>query len=84
MKYQILVHPYLEPWRRGVVVIVNANRTEDRVFEPRRGVRFLGLYTLQYSSLKLYSHCYCLYACTYASEINVQNIFLKRLCSTKS
>jgi hypothetical protein len=30
-------------WRRGVVVIVSAYRTEDRGFESHQGVRFLGL-----------------------------------------
>jgi hypothetical protein len=35
------------PRRRGVVVIVSVNRTEDRGFKPRHGVRFLGLNTLQ-------------------------------------
>jgi hypothetical protein len=39
-----------KPWRRGVVVIVSANRTEDRGFEYRQEVRFLGLYKLQCSS----------------------------------
>jgi hypothetical protein len=35
------------PWRRGIVVIASAYRTEDPWFESRQGVRFLGLYTLQ-------------------------------------
>jgi hypothetical protein len=37
----------LLPWRRGIVVIASASRTEDPGFESRQGVRFLGLYTLQ-------------------------------------
>jgi hypothetical protein len=41
----------LRPWRLGVVVIISANKTEDRGFESRQGVRFLGLYTLQCCSL---------------------------------
>jgi hypothetical protein len=32
-------------WRCGVVVIVSANRTEDRGLESRQGLRLLGLYT---------------------------------------
>jgi hypothetical protein len=35
------------PWRRGVVVIVSANTTEDRGFESRLGVRFLGHYIFE-------------------------------------
>jgi hypothetical protein len=34
------------PCRRGVMVIVSANGTEDHWFESRKGVRFLGLKTL--------------------------------------
>jgi hypothetical protein len=33
--------------RRGVVVIVSASETEDRGFESRQGVRFLGLKIFQ-------------------------------------
>jgi hypothetical protein len=40
-------------WRRGIVVIAAAYRTEDRRFESRQGVRFLGLYTLQCCSQNL-------------------------------
>jgi hypothetical protein len=36
-----------EPWRRGIVVIASASRTEDPGFESCQGVRFLGLDTLQ-------------------------------------
>jgi hypothetical protein len=39
------------PGRRGVQVIVSANRTDDRGFESHQGVRFLGIYTLQCCSL---------------------------------
>jgi hypothetical protein len=35
------------PWRRGIVVIASASRTEDPGFESRQGVRFSGLYTFQ-------------------------------------
>jgi hypothetical protein len=35
------------PWRRGIVVIAAAYRTEDPGFEFHQGVRFLGVYTLQ-------------------------------------
>jgi hypothetical protein len=35
------------PWRSGIVVTAAAYRTEDTRFEPRQGVRFLGIYTLQ-------------------------------------
>jgi hypothetical protein len=34
-------------WRRGIVVIASAYRTEDLGLESRQGVRFLGLNTLQ-------------------------------------
>jgi hypothetical protein len=34
---------------------------EDRGFESRQGVRFLGLQTLQCCSLQLNLHCYCVY-----------------------
>jgi hypothetical protein len=34
-------------WRRGVVTIVSAKGIEVREFESRRGVLFLGVYTLQ-------------------------------------
>jgi hypothetical protein len=37
--------------RRGVVVIVSANGTEDRGLESRQGERLLGFYTLQFYSL---------------------------------
>jgi hypothetical protein len=36
-------------WRRGIVVIAFAYRTEDPVFKSRQGVRFLGIYTVQCS-----------------------------------
>jgi hypothetical protein len=36
----------LLPWRRGVVVIVSSNRTEDRGFKSRQGFKVVGLYTL--------------------------------------
>jgi hypothetical protein len=39
------------PFRRRVVGIVSANRAENRGFESRRDVSFLGLYTLQFYSL---------------------------------
>jgi hypothetical protein len=32
------------PWKRGVLVIFSANGTEDRGFESRLGVTFLGHY----------------------------------------
>jgi hypothetical protein len=52
------------PWQRGVctyiVAIVSATGTEDRGFEFRQGVRFLGLFTLQCCFLLLNSHCYCM------------------------
>jgi hypothetical protein len=35
------------PWRRGILVIPSAYRTEDPGFESQQGVRFLGIYTLQ-------------------------------------
>jgi hypothetical protein len=35
------------PCRRAIVAIASDYRTEDQGFEPRQGVRFLGLYTLQ-------------------------------------
>jgi hypothetical protein len=34
-------------WRRGIVVIECAYRTEDPGFESRQGVRYLGFYALQ-------------------------------------
>jgi hypothetical protein len=34
----------LGPWRRGIVVIESASRTEDTGFESRQYVMFLGLY----------------------------------------
>jgi hypothetical protein len=38
------------PWRRGIGSGQRvASRTEDPGFESRKGVRFLGLYTLQFS-----------------------------------
>jgi hypothetical protein len=36
------------PSRRRIVVIAFADRTEDPGFESRQGVRFLGIYTLQW------------------------------------
>jgi hypothetical protein len=48
------------PWRRrGILVIESASRPEDRGFESRRGVRFLGTYSLQCCFLKLKIHWYC-------------------------
>jgi hypothetical protein len=35
------------PWRRGIVVIASAYRTEDPGFESRQGVRFIGVFSLQ-------------------------------------
>jgi hypothetical protein len=34
-------------WRRGIVVIASAYRTEDPGFQSREGVRFLGINALQ-------------------------------------
>jgi hypothetical protein len=34
------IRSYDWPWRRGVVVIASASRTEDPVFESRQGARF--------------------------------------------
>jgi hypothetical protein len=31
---------HFKPWRRGIVVIASAYRTEDPGFESRQGVRF--------------------------------------------
>jgi hypothetical protein len=39
------------PLRRAVVIIVSANRTEDRGFKSLHGVRYLGRYALQCCSL---------------------------------
>jgi hypothetical protein len=47
-------------WRRGIVVIASANRTEDPGFESRQGVMFLGLYAyiaVLLSKLKMQCHC---------------------------
>jgi hypothetical protein len=55
------------------VVIVSANRADDRGFESRQGVRFLGL--CMYSamlSLQRNSHCYCV--CVFLSDKLVKNI----------
>jgi hypothetical protein len=52
-----------------IVVIVFAKETEDRGIESHQGVMLLGLCSLQCCSLKLNSHCYCLWW----SEINVKN-----------
>jgi hypothetical protein len=38
---------FFQPWRRGIVVIASAYKTEDPGFDSRHGVRFLGIYTLQ-------------------------------------
>jgi hypothetical protein len=47
--YTMLLHRFKKqnpgPWRRGIVVIASALRTEDPGFESRQGVRFLGGYT---------------------------------------
>jgi hypothetical protein len=43
IQFQFYHYP---PWRRGIVVIVSASRTEDPGFESRQGVRFLGLHAL--------------------------------------
>jgi hypothetical protein len=53
-----------------IVVIVSANGTEDRGFEVRiqAGYKVLRIFTLQFYSLSLYAHCYCLYW----SEISVK------------
>jgi hypothetical protein len=32
------------PWRRGIVVIASAYRTEDAGFKSRQGVRSFGIY----------------------------------------
>jgi hypothetical protein len=48
--------------RRGVVVIVSDNIPQDRGFESRHGVRFLGHYI--YDAMLvcvLHLHCYCVY-----------------------
>jgi hypothetical protein len=42
-----------------IVVIVSANITEDRGFESRQGVRFLGLYTLHCCNYQFSPHWYC-------------------------
>jgi hypothetical protein len=43
------------------VVIASAYRTEDPGFESRKGVRLLGLYTLQCRCQKLNMHCHCVH-----------------------
>jgi hypothetical protein len=58
----------LRPWRRGKVVIASASRPEDRGFESRRGVRFLGIY--------MYVHCNAVVICSvHLDKINVKRYF---------
>jgi hypothetical protein len=62
-RFQIPLGVSLMPWRRGIVVIAHAYRTEDPEFESRQGVRFFfrNLYTLQCCCHKLNLHCHCEY-----------------------
>jgi hypothetical protein len=46
------------PWRRGIVVIASAYRTENPGFESRQGVRFRSLYI---AVSKLNMHCQCVF-----------------------
>jgi hypothetical protein len=60
-------------WRRAIGVIASASRTGDPGFEPRQGVRFLGLYILGTVLLsKLNMHCQCVYL----RKINALKYFL--------
>jgi hypothetical protein len=45
-----------KPWRRGIVVIASAYRTEDPRFESHRGVKLLGIYTLQWCCNNVHCH----------------------------
>jgi hypothetical protein len=58
---------------RGVVVIVSANRTENRRFESLQGVkvsRTLYIVLLPFVNL---SHCHCVYL----SEMNAKKLIFK-------
>jgi hypothetical protein len=61
-------------WRRGLVVIVPINATEDCGFESCRGVKVLGLHIR--CSLKLDPHCF---ACTCYKEVT--NFFVTSFCN---
>jgi hypothetical protein len=41
-------HTNKSPWRRGIVVIASAYISDDPGYESRRGVKFSGMYTLQF------------------------------------
>jgi hypothetical protein len=58
----------IESWLCGVVVIVSSDGTENLGFQSRRGVRLLGIFTLQCSYLLLNLNNQCVYL----SEINVK------------
>jgi hypothetical protein len=62
----------LPPWRRGIVVIVSTNRTEDRGFESRQGV-FRTLYV--HGKAVLCNIIHIVILCTWVSEINDKIFF---------
>jgi hypothetical protein len=63
---EIYKHPAL-PWRRGIVDITSAYRTEDPGFESCQGVRLSGIFTLQCCCHKL--TCIVI-LCRYLRNIN--------------
>jgi hypothetical protein len=64
------------PWRRGIVVIASAYRTEDIGFESHQGVRFLGLYihTLLCCCQNLI--CICMTVIVFTKKIQTLKKFL--------
>jgi hypothetical protein len=61
------------PWRRGIVVITSAYRSEDPGFESRQGVRFLGIYTLQWC----FHNLICIVIVCIILEKKINDYFLK-------
>jgi hypothetical protein len=64
----------MSPWRRGMVVIASASRTEDPGFKSRQGVRVLGLYTHCSAVVKTQ---YALSLCVFEKNNCFKKIFFK-------
>jgi hypothetical protein len=74
----ILRKIYCMPWRRGIVVIAFAYRTQDSGFKSRQAVKFLGLYTLQCCCQNLIFVMH--YNCVYLRKINAM-LHIKKRCT---
>jgi hypothetical protein len=68
-------------WRRGIVVIASASRTEDPGFESRQDVMVFGLYTL----LCCFQNSICIViVCIWEDKLVKKNLMRINLCTKNS